>query len=181
MSSDSSLAIFRKGMGPDFNDLAEEHLKHDLEPSDREALKKGASTVSRHVTIGSLVGLGLGVYLAYRLRRARTGLFNAFKTHDKPVALKYADGREEAMPDLTASMKPSIIGDIATYGLLGIGGLFVGGETGLLTGSFRAKRSRVWRNPESRQRIQKAFRAFQADALRRQAKAIEQGDRRVMF
>lgn len=180
MSSDS-LAIFRKSVGPQFRDLLEEHYKHDLRPSDREALQQAAGTVSRHTTVGSLLGLGFGVFLAYRLRRTRTGLFNAIKEHPKPVALKYADGREEALPDFTASAKPSKIGDVATYSLLGLGGLFLGGETGLLTGSFRAKRTRIWQDQDSRRRIQKAFRAFQSDMLRRQADAVDRGEGGVIL
>lgn len=177
MSSDS-LAMFRKSMGPDLNALAEEHLKHDLRQSDRDALYKAASTVSTHATVGSLLGLGLGVFLAYRLRRARTGMFNAFKAREKPTALKFADGREEAIPDVTPFVKPSAIGDFATYTLLGAGGLFFGGESGLLTGSFRA-RSAIWQDRESRERILAAFRGFQADALRQQADAIDRGERGV--
>lgn len=177
MSSDS-LAMFRKSMGPDLNALAEDHLKRDLRQSDRDVLNKAASTVSTHATVGSLLGLGLGVFLAYRLRRARTGMFTAFKAREKPTALKFADGREEAIPDITPFVKPSAIGDFATYTLLGAGGLFFGGESGLLTGTFRA-RSAIWQDRDSRERILAAFRGFQADALRQQADAIDRGERGV--
>ena len=175
MSTDS-LAAFRKSLGPDLNALAEQHLKHDLRQSDRDALKSAASTVSTHAIVGSLLGLGLGVFLAFRLRRSRTAMFNAFKAKEKPTAVRYADGREEAIPDVTRFVQPSAVGDIATYTLLGAGGLFFGGETGLLTGSFRA-RSSIWQDKESRERILGAFRAFQADALRQQADAIDRGER----
>ena len=177
MSTDS-LAMFRKNMAPDLSALAEDHLKHDLRQSDRDALQKAAGTVSTHATVGSLLGVGLGIFLAYRLRRARTGMFKAFQAREKPTALKYADGREEAIPDMTAFAQPSAVGDFATYTLLGAGGLFFGGETGLLTGSFRA-RSAIWGDKESRERILGAFRAFQADALRAQADAIDRGERGV--
>lgn len=70
-------------------------------------------------------------------------------------------------------MKPSRIGDFATYALLGAGGIFFGGETGLLTGTLRA-RQQINADRESRQRIENAFKRFQADALREQAKRLEQ-------
>ncbi|KAK4508132.1 hypothetical protein PRZ48_001870 [Zasmidium cellare] len=171
MSSDS-LAIFRKGLGPDLNALAEKHMKDDLTQSDRDALKKAASTVSTHTLVGSLIGLSLGAFFAFRIRTGRQRMFRAFKTAEKPQAVRFADGREETLPDLTPLLKPSTIGDIATYSLLGAGGIFFGGETGLLTGSFRA-RQQIAADRESRERIQNAFKRFQADALRQQAKALE--------
>jgi hypothetical protein len=103
-------------------------------------------------------------------------MFNAFKASEQPTAVKFASGREEAIPDLTPMLRPSTLGDVATYSLLGAGGLFFGGETGLLTGSFRA-RSQIGADRESRDRIQTAFRKFQADALRTQANLLDSGSR----
>ncbi|KAK0257266.1 hypothetical protein B0A54_07338 [Friedmanniomyces endolithicus] len=173
MSSDS-LAMFRKSMGPDLAKLAEQHLQHDLTQADRDALQTAARTVSTHVTAGSLLGLALSTLLAYRLRRARLANFAAFSAREKPVALRFPSGREEPIPDVTALLRPSTVGDIATYGLLGFGGLFLGGETGLLTGGFRARQG-ISREGGGRERIQGAFRKFQADALRKQAEALERG------
>ena len=99
-------------------------------------------------------------------------MFNTFKARQQPTAVKFAGGREEPLPDLTPIMKPSTLGDIATYTFLGAGGLFFGGETGLLTGSFRA-RQQIGADRESRERIEKAFRSFQADALRKQADQLD--------
>ena len=62
---------------------------------------------------------------------------------------------------------------MATYLFFGAGGLFVGGETGLLTGTGSAGRT-IPKDPESRQRIETAFRRFRADMLRKQADAIDQ-------
>ena len=103
-------------------------------------------------------------------------MFNAFKTHEQPTAIKFAGGREEAIPDLTRIMKPSAIGDVATYTLLGFGGLFFGGESGLLTGSLRA-RSQIGADRESRERIETAFNRFRADVLRKQASELD--DRKI--
>ena len=64
-------------------------------------------------------------------------------------------------------------GEGLSFGLsLGGGGLFFGGETGLLAGTFRA-RQKIGSDRDGRDRIQRAFRRFQADALRQQAAALE--------
>jgi len=173
MSSDS-LAAFRKSAGDDLANLAEEHLKHDLHPSDRDQLKSAASKVSTHATIGSIIGLGLGIALAFRVRGNRTAMFNAFKAAEKPTHVKFANGREEAIPNIEPLLKPSTFGDVATYLFFSVGGLFIGGEVGLLSGSASASRT-ITRNPESRQRIETAFRKFKADALRKQADQLDGG------
>jgi hypothetical protein len=49
--------------------------------------------VSTHAGIASLAGLGLGVYFAFRLRAMRLAYFNAFRAMEKPVEVRFADGR----------------------------------------------------------------------------------------
>ena len=93
MSADS-FAFLRKNAGEDIGRLAEEHFKHDLQDSDRDALKNAQSKIGTHATIGSLLGLGLGVFLALRLRGSRTKMFNAFRAAEKPTHVRFADGRE---------------------------------------------------------------------------------------
>lgn len=136
--------------------------------------------MSKYASIGSLLGLGLGTFLAFRIRSTRTAMFKAFKTKEQPTALKFASGKETPLPDLTATLKPSTLGDVATYILLGGGGLFLGGETGLLTGTFRA-RQKIASDRDGRDRIQKAFRSFQADALRKQAQMLESEGKGSIF
>ncbi|KAL8933461.1 MAG: hypothetical protein Q9216_006352 [Gyalolechia sp. 2 TL-2023] len=171
MSADS-LAILRKNAGQEIAALAEDHLKHDLQDSDRDALKTAASKISTHATVGTIVGLGLGAFLAFRLRRSRMQMFNAFRAHEKPTHVKFADGREEVIPDVTPLVRPSILGDIAAYTFFGFGGLFLGGEIGLLTGSASASRS-ILQDSESRERIEAAFRRFRADILRKEADELD--------
>lgn len=73
------------------------HLTHpSLNESDRQKLQSAASTVSTYATIGSVVGLGLGVFLAYRLRANRTAMFQAFKAAEKPTEVRFANGRSGA-------------------------------------------------------------------------------------
>jgi len=62
---------------------------------------------------------------------------------------------------------------VAAYVLFSAGGLFLGGELGMLGGAYSAKR-RIMSDPESKLRIEKAFRKFRADVLRKQALAMEQ-------
>ena len=74
MSSDS-LAIFRKHKGDELRKLAEDHFEHDLQQSDRDTIRTAASKFSTHTAVGSLVGLGLGALLAFRVRSGRVKMF----------------------------------------------------------------------------------------------------------
>ncbi|KAG8629558.1 hypothetical protein KVT40_003423 [Elsinoe batatas] len=173
MSFDTPAAL-RKGLSKDLAKLADEHYRHDLEQSDRDAIQSAAKRLSTATTIGSIIGLSLGVYSAFRLRRNRLNMFNAFKAAEKPVEVKFANGRTESLPDFTPHLKPTTAGDVATYTFFGLGGMLLGGELGLLLGGVAAKRS-VNRNPDSRKRIEDAFRKFRVEALRKQAGILEQG------
>jgi hypothetical protein len=145
---------------------------NSLRQSDRDALVKAASTVTTYTSVGSIIGVGLGMLLAFRIRRSRASMFRAFKTAEKPQSVRFADGREETLPDMTALVRPSKVGDFATFEFLGLGGVFFGGELGLFAGSFRA-RQLIGEDRESRVRIANAFKKFQADALRQQADELE--------
>jgi hypothetical protein len=46
-----------------------------------------------HAGIASLAGLGLGIYAAFRLRAMRMAYFNAFRAMEKPIEVRFADGR----------------------------------------------------------------------------------------
>ena len=54
--------------------------------------------------IGSALGLGLGLFLAYRLRTNRTKIFEAFKAVEKPTDVQFANGRTGIEP--SCSLKP---------------------------------------------------------------------------
>lgn len=96
MSLDS-LALTRKNASKDIHDLAEQHLQHDLNDADRDTLKSAASKFGTHATIGSIIGLSLGVFLAFRVRSARNMMFNAYRTVEKPTHVRFADGREGSL------------------------------------------------------------------------------------
>lgn len=85
----------------------------------------------------------------------------------------------EPIPDLTPMLKPSTLGDFAAYTLFAIGGTFFGGELGLLTGSASAS-SAVSRDPESKKRIEAAFKKFRAEVLRAEAASLEKGEGNLM-
>ena len=80
----------------------------------------------------------------------------------------------EAIPDITPLVKPSIFGDVAAYMLFGTGGLFLGGETGLLTGTGSARRT-IAGDVESSKRIEAAFAKFRAEVLRKEADELDGG------
>jgi hypothetical protein len=149
---------------------------HSLQASDRTALQSAASRLSTHTTIGSVLGFSLGLFAAIRLRRNRTAMFNAFRASEKPTSVQFANGRTENLPDLTPMLKPSTLGDVATYSLFGLAGLFVGGETGLLTGGLSAQ-SAIKKDPEAKKRIETAFRKFRAETLRLEADQLEKGEK----
>jgi hypothetical protein len=88
-----SLAAFRSNRSNDLRQLAEEHVQHDLNQQDRDLLKSAGGKVSMHAGVASLIGVGLGVYAAFRLRAMRLAYFNAFKAMEKPVEVRFADGR----------------------------------------------------------------------------------------
>lgn len=88
------------------------------------------------------------------------------------VVMQSTDKSTEAIPDLTPMLQPSTLGDVATYLFFSAGGLFVGGELGLLTGGMGAK-STITSDPETKKRIETAFRRFRADVLKKQVKELE--------
>lgn len=91
--SNDAIAFFRKTYGDQLGKLAEEHYNKDLEDTDRETLKVAAAKFRTHAAIGSVIGITLGAFLAFRVRSARTKMFNAFKAREKPVSVSFADGR----------------------------------------------------------------------------------------
>ena len=99
--SSASFAALRKTQGDEFARLAEEHFKHDLQDQDKEALKKAASKFSTNALVGSMLGIGLGAFLAFRVRAGRQAMYRAFKATERPTHVKFANGKEEAIPDLT--------------------------------------------------------------------------------
>lgn len=95
MSDDThAIAAFRRSRGGELAELAEQHLKHDLRQSDRDLLHDAANRISWYTTIGTAVGVGLGVFLAFRVRQARLRMWEAFKAKEKPTHVKFADGRQ---------------------------------------------------------------------------------------
>jgi len=65
-------------------------------------------------------------------------------------------------------LQPSRLGDFATYTFFSIAGVFVGNGIGVLSGAAAAKRT-ITKVPETKARIEKAFRGFRADVLRKEA------------
>jgi hypothetical protein len=122
----------------------------------------------------------------------RVAYFNAFRAVEKPVEVRFADGRTgmsnthrqtlkagepnkssiEPIPDISAKLSPSRWGDAATYFFFSVGGLFLGGEIGLLTGTASASRT-VTKDPESRERIEKAFKNYRIDVLKREIQQLQ--------
>ncbi|KAE8152061.1 hypothetical protein BDV25DRAFT_151694 [Aspergillus avenaceus] len=169
------MAAFRNRRSDELARLADEHMQHDLRQQDRDTLKSAASKVSLWTGVGSAVGIGLGLYMAFRLRSSRKAFFDVFRAQQKPTQVVFADGRTESLPDITPLLKPTTFGDFATYFFASAGGLFLGGELGFLGGATSASNS-IAVDPESRKRIETAFRRFRADVLRKEADALDGGE-----
>lgn len=77
----------------------------------------------------------------------------------------------EKIPDLTDKLAPSRWGDAATFALFSLGGLFLGGELGLITGTASATRT-MMKDPESRGKIERALRNYRIDVLQREIQRL---------
>ncbi|KAK6579874.1 hypothetical protein PZA11_007582 [Diplocarpon coronariae] len=170
-----SLAISRQNASTELAQLAEEHMKHDLRQSDRDALNNAAQKFGTFTTVGSLVGLGLGVALAFRVRRSRAEFFKAFRAIEKPTHVQFAGGRTGAA-GYHAALEADDSGRRGSLHAVLNRGLFLGGELGLLAGSYSARRT-ITSDSESKARIEKAFKAFKADVLRREIAQLEGGEK----
>ncbi|KAI8955239.1 hypothetical protein F4801DRAFT_574825 [Xylaria longipes] len=170
-----ALAAFRKSEQHDeLKKLANKHFQSDLEPSDREAVRRATTRIATSTTVGSLVGIGLGLYAAIRLRKVRAEMFAAFRAAEKPSSVVFPDGRQEAIPDITHLMRPTKFGDFATYFFFGLGGTMLCGDLGLLTGTWSASRG-LNQDPARRERIENAYRLLKVDVLRKEAMRLESG------
>ncbi|KAL4894856.1 hypothetical protein BDV59DRAFT_175092 [Aspergillus ambiguus] len=187
-----SFAVLRQRRSDELAKLADEHMQHDLYQSDRDALKDAASKVSLWTTVGSAVGIGLGLFVAMRLRSTRKALFQAFRAQEKPTQVVFPNGRTESIPDVTPLLRPTMLGDFGTYFLASAGGLFIGGElgmrplpsiilsvwltatlyTGFLIGASSGSRN-ISADHERKKRVENAFRRFRVDMLRKEADALE--------
>jgi hypothetical protein len=79
----------------------------------------------------------------------------------------------EPVPDISAQIAgPSKWGDAATYFFFGLGGLFFGGEVGLLAGTASASKT-ITRDPKSRARIETAFKNYRIDVMKREIQELE--------
>lgn len=82
--------------------------------------------------------------------------------------------KTEQIPDLTQYMRPTKWGDWATYFFFGLGGVFLGGETGFLTGSWAAARL-ITQDPARKDRVEEAYRRFRIDLLKKEIEKLEVG------
>lgn len=78
----------------------------------------------------------------------------------------------EPLPDLELLLRPTALGDIATYTLFSIAGIFLGGEAGVFTGVRAAKRT-ITEDPEIKARVAKAYRGFRTDVLRKEIELLQ--------
>jgi hypothetical protein len=78
--------------------------KSSLQETDKKTLVSAAGKVQTHALIGSLVGVGLGAFLAIRLRSNRQKLFSAFKAAEKPTVRIWRARHESPGPGASQHM-----------------------------------------------------------------------------
>jgi hypothetical protein len=78
----------------------------------------------------------------------------------------------ESVPDISNQLAPSKWGDATSYFFFSLGGLFLGGEAGFLTGTWSASNS-ITRDPAAKDRIEKAFKNYRVDAMKQEIKRME--------
>ncbi|KAI9671814.1 MAG: hypothetical protein M1831_003342 [Alyxoria varia] len=160
--------------------LARKHWQYDLEPADRDSLKSAMNTLKRSAFISGVIGLGLATALTFRFRQSRAGILRSFHSNlaasDKPARLIYESGREEAVhADLPRAVRPSSVGAAFSYGLAGFAGFTLFADLGGTIAMDFAKRE-VERDEGRKERIERAFRGWNADMLRKRADEMDKGE-----
>jgi len=78
----------------------------------------------------------------------------------------------EPIPDITNKLAPSKWSDTATYFFFSVGGIFLGGEVGFVTGSAAASRT-ITKDPKAKERIERAFKRYRIDAMKQEIQQLE--------
>ncbi|CED82311.1 hypothetical protein [Phaffia rhodozyma] len=163
-------------------DLAESHYSKDLEPSDREALKKAAGKVRNHVFVGGLVGSAVGLALAWR---GRVGIHRALVTlrqAPKPVEIIMESGEHVQVSKEVYKRQFSEPGPLTTFlstFIVSTFGLLVGTNVALLTGTSSAKKVVI--QEANVERVKAAYRGFQIDILKKELEDLESGKPQQKF
>ncbi|KAK0728859.1 hypothetical protein B0T26DRAFT_673328 [Lasiosphaeria miniovina] len=176
-------AVFRSHPTGDLAKIGEAHMQHDLASEDRSRLRTAARKVSVHASLGSILGLGVGLAMAWRIRANRMALYDVLRTSMRPTEVVFASGQRGDQKNAAKTCGKSHVkcatpalptgwGDAATFGAFSLGGMLLGGETGFLTGTASATRL-ISKDAESQKRIESAFRKFQVDVLKREITALE--------
>jgi hypothetical protein len=84
----------------------------------------------------------------------------------------YTNNAVEPIPDITRQLAPSKWSDAATYFFFTLGGLFLGGEAGFLSGTASASRT-ITKDPEAKERIEKAFKNYRIDVMKQEIQQLE--------
>lgn len=126
-----------------------------LTESDRLLMTTAERRHSAIVSLGTVIGLSLGLAFAYCRRRSAHQLYQTFLAKETPSSAKFYDGRETFLPDITASsyFKPTTTGAVATYVGLGIGGLIIGGGIAMALGCKVRERT-IYGDAEAAKRIE---------------------------
>lgn len=88
-SSIKEFAAFHKASLAERKKLKEKYIA----PVDRDLLNSAFTHTGNFLTSGALIGLGFGVLVASRRASRRKAVLDAFRAHEKPVVVIFANGR----------------------------------------------------------------------------------------
>ncbi|KAF3902788.1 hypothetical protein AA313_de0204903 [Arthrobotrys entomopaga] len=128
-----------------------------VSPEDRQFMAEMDRKISKPIRTGTLIGLSIGLLLAFRQRRAVTRAYKALRQEHHATTITFSNGVVQTLADVSMAPKPSLFGGLLTYMVLGFGGSIVGSSFGM----WRATgvRERVMaEHPEVYKRIRKAER-----------------------
>ncbi|KAK6509424.1 hypothetical protein TWF481_004169 [Arthrobotrys musiformis] len=151
-------------------------LTSNLSPEDRavlfESRKKTRQYLQTGASLGLLLGIGTSIFL---IRRSGIAYRNLRRMQTSGATVRFADGREELISNLSPAVRPSFAKNAITFGMLSMGGYIFGGMVGSSFGE-QALREYQAMHPDAMKRIRAYERQSMVAILKHAAKAAEELD-----
>ncbi|KAL8680996.1 MAG: hypothetical protein Q9186_002831 [Xanthomendoza sp. 1 TL-2023] len=141
--------------------------------SDRFNLDSAKWTLVKHIAVGTVVGLGLGILLARRSLKSQLRAAQAFTRGEQLIAWVFDSGRTEALQKISETGSPSRARKTVTYLQFIGGGPIFGAFTGFVSGYAFADWT-LRKDMASRSRIASAMYRCQATVMIKEAENLVQ-------
>ncbi|KAK6533619.1 hypothetical protein TWF694_002555 [Orbilia ellipsospora] len=149
-----------------------DRYKRIVSPEDRQFLNDMDRKISGPVRTASLIGLSVGLFLAFRQRRGVMRAYRALRQEHRATTITFSNGAVQTLADVSMAPKPSRLGGLFTYTLLGFGGWLTGSTVGMWRA--RGVKERIMaEHPEVYKRIRKAERRSIVEDCRKLADTLE--------